>query len=321
MGLFLLLQLAALSLATPLTGDGLPSSNGQKLEVTSRFAPLKKLDDAKSHPHLKAASYSTVIRPTNQLTQLVIEVKINDIPRYLLLDTGSADTWMTAPDFQCLNANLSHVPLRQCAFGDPYTGPKIPQIKNETYFQVYGTGETLYGEFGFADVTVAGLTVHQQKVALVNKAYGIGDNVRSGVFGVAPRKVTALYKNTDKEHSPPNGTATPYRTVFEGMYEGSCDKENIPPVFSLALQRGETGGYIAFGGLPPVEFEPNFVFTPFRGLNYYGQFHRHRYYPIRPDGFRLNGKKTATKYRAIVDSGTGINRLPPKIADEFNAAL
>lgn len=105
------------------------------------------------------------------------------------------------------------------------------------------------------------------------------------------------------------------------MYTRSeTNKNPISKFFSLALQRGLAGGYITFGGLPPLNFVKDFIFTPFRGLNIAGKHIPTAYYPVQPDGFVLNGVAEATKFRAIVDSGTYVNRLPQDIADRINAA-
>ena len=294
----------------------------RELTHTSRFIPLKRIIHSSHHETTTIPSYNTIIRPTNQQAQHVIEVHFNNVPRYLLPDTGSADTWMISSEFQCLNTNGSSVPRTECLLGDAYTGPNNPQIRNETYYQIYGTGEIVSGPFRHSNVTVAGLTVQRQKVALVDRGYILGDQVRSGVLGLAPRAVSRLFQNTNTTTSPPNGSVTPYNTVFENMYSPSNDTQpSIAPFFSLAFQRGASGGYIAFGGLPPVDFAQEFVFTPFQGLNYFGRHDPTRYYPIQPDGFKLNGANQATKYRAIVDSGTGANRLPQDISDRVNAVL
>ncbi|RFU32941.1 hypothetical protein B7463_g3397, partial [Scytalidium lignicola] len=311
-----------LSLTIPLRDDHPSSFEPTHLTPTSRYSRLTKLKPSADSDPLTASSYPTTIRPTNGDTQLVIEVSFNNVPRYLLLDTGSADTWMISSDFQCLNSNFSSVPTSECSLGEPYTGPKISQIGNETLFQSYGTGEVVTGPFGYADVSIAGLTVKDQKVALVDRGYVLGDKVRSGVVGVAPHTVAQLFENTNSTTAAPNGTVTPYQTVFENMYSSKAHGgDRIAPFFSLALERGDAGGYIAFGGLPPVNFTRDFIFTPFTGMNYYGHHDSGRYYPIQPQGFELNGAKETTEYRAIVDSGTAANRLPKDIADKVNAAF
>ena len=291
------------------------------LGPTPHYASLLKLRHTSPSNSSHAAPYNAGIRPTNQNTQLVIEVQFNNVPRYLLLDTGTADTWMTSPDFQCLDANRTAAPLSTCNLGDAYIGPPIPQIGNETYFQVYGNGERISGAFGYADVSIAGLKVKTQKVALGTQGYVLGDGVRSGVVGLAPQAVTRLFENTDATNSVPNGSVTTYDTVFERMYtEPRSGQRPIDPVFSLALERGDAGGYIAFGGLPPVNISHDFTATPFKAINYYGKRDPSRYYPIQPDGFHLNGAQHKTSYRVVVDSGTAINRLPLEIVEQVNRA-
>ena len=320
--LFIFLLLSALSLAAPLGAGGDFGSQARKLMHTSRYAPLKRVNRSTQPDIPSAPSYNTVLRPTNQHSQYTIEVQFNNVPRYLLIDTGSGDTWMISSEFECLNAKGSTIPYSACLLGAAYTGPDIPQIGNESYYQVYGNNETVSGKFGFADVTVAGLTVDHRKVALVDRGYIVGDEVRSGVFGLAPQAITRLFENTNASTSPPNGTFTTYSTVFEGMYNPTNDNQtSIAPLFSLAMERSVGGGYIAFGGLPPIKFEHDFVFTPFQGINYFGHHDPGRYYAIQPQGFSLNGSRDATEYTAIIDSGTAVNRLPKDIADRVNAAL
>ncbi len=316
--------LISATLAIPFTDYRHLDSAAIRLTHSSDYTRLTKRNDSSQISSLAGPSYNAVIRPTNQNVQYCIEVHFNEIPRYLLVDTGSADTWMIASDFQCLDAAGSPVPTSACLLGDPYTGPQIPQIGNDTYYQLYGTAETFDGTFGYANVTVAGRSVQNQKVALVNRGYALGDQVRSGVFGLAPAAVGALYENENASTTPPNGTATPYKTVFESMYSDHAigNQHSVAPFFSLALERGVEGGYIAFGGLPPIEMSAeDFVFTPFQGLKYLGRERPERYYPIQPRGFELDGVKQATSYRAIVDSGTYALRLPQDLADQVNAAL
>ena len=210
--------LISAALANPFTDYRHLDSAAIRLTHSSDYTRLTKRNDSCQISSLAGPSYNAVIRPTNQNVQYCIEVHFNRIPRYLLVDTGSADTWMIASDFQCLDAAGSPVPTSACLLGDPYTGPQIPQIGNDTYYQLYGTTETFDGTFGYANVTVAGRLVQNQKVALVNRGYALGDQVRSGVFGLAPAAVGALYENENASTTPPNGTATPYKTVFESMY-------------------------------------------------------------------------------------------------------
>ena len=313
--LFVLLTLLNLSFAINLDHAKQKIPKAKTIRSISNYAPLTKRYIESPSP------YNAVLSPSNQEIQLLVEVKFNNVPRSLLIDTGSADTWMLAPHYQCLDAKGKPVSQSTCAYGDPYTGPPIPQINNQTYYQLYGTGEIVTGPIGCADVTIAGLTVPQQKVALVDTAIanGAGDSVRSGVIGLAPRAITMLYPSDNASTSATSGDFTTYPTVFENMY-GSRETP-IDPLFSFAIERGPRGGYFALGGLPDINFTKEFVSTPFKAISFNGTHDRTRYYPIQPDGYELDGVMYPTEYRTIVDTGTATNRLPKEMADRINGAL
>ncbi|KAH8701953.1 aspartic peptidase domain-containing protein [Talaromyces proteolyticus] len=261
--------------------------------------------------HRRHESNSTLIRPTNSNLQYAVEVKFNGVPRYLLLDTGSSDTWMFAEDFQCKNANGTSVPQSQCKIGQPYTGEGLDIIKGETFSIIYGNNENPTGPMGYADVSVAGLTVEGQQVALVDNGYWQGDGVLSGVFGIGDRGLTSAY-------TPGSDLPHEYTPIFESLYNTT---RQVNPLFSLALQRGEAGGYLALGGLPPVDFKPDFVTTKMLGIPYGTEGGTRAFYSIEAPGYTLNGKTHNESFFAIVDSGTFVNRFPTDAADKINAAF
>jgi aspergillopepsin I len=249
-------------------------------------------------------SNSTLIRPTNSNLQYAVEVKFNGVPLYLLLDTGSSDTWVFGRDFQCLS-NTS------CNTGPRYIG-EIDTIPGETFNMVYGNLENVTGEVGYADVSVAGLSVENQEVSVLTEGFWQGDGVLSGVLGVGSSGLTNVFQE------PNPADLLPYSPVFESMYNRTGQ---IDPVFSLALQRGDDAGYLAFGGLPPVDFELDFASTKIVGVPYGTQGKEREFYAIENSGFELNGKTHNSSFRAVVDSGTYTNRFPTAVADKINAAL
>lgn len=269
-------------------------------------------------PSHSLGPYSTVIRPMAGGMQYAIEVKFNGVPRYLLIDTGSSDTWMFAPDVECVTTDGTPKPADECAFGELYAGPYITPIKDINYNQVYGNGDVLNGYFGYAHVEVAGITLPHQQIALVNKASWSGNGVLSGVIGLASRALTAEYPGSNPEDDTIGEDMIQYPTVFESMYNQT---KQIDPVFSLALRRGQNAGYLSFGGLPPINVTHNFATTQFTGVLFEGQRPADRYYPIQPENYTLNGEVYETNYTAIVDSGTYVCRFPTDMADRINAAL
>lgn len=62
----------------------------------------------------------------------LLEVKYNGVTRSLLVDTGSADIWMTVADYQCLNASGFPIPRTRCNYNDPYLSAPILQTGIET---------------------------------------------------------------------------------------------------------------------------------------------------------------------------------------------
>lgn len=110
-----------------------------------------------------------------------------------------------------------------------------------------------------------------------------------------------------------------------------------PPIFSLALQRASSpgnnvpGGYIAFGGLPPVTVNTSaFVTTPiiaYKLPGYPEYFATNRsYYTIKPCDYMYENKKGvrtahATSMPAIVDSGTTLLYVPTAVAHGYLASF
>jgi Eukaryotic aspartyl protease len=96
----------------------------------------------------------------------------------------------------------------------------------------------------------------------------------------------------------------------------------VSPTFSLAIQRGTSGGYLALGGLPPVDVDQNsFVSTPIQVLQLSGfPQNTYTFYTIDVDAYVYGSKKSSSS-QAIVDSGTTLVYLPSSVAKAVNAAF
>jgi hypothetical protein len=92
------------------------------------------------------------------------------------------------------------------------------------------------------------------------------------------------------------------------------------PTFSLALQRGG-GGYIAFGGLPPVSFDQTFATTALQNYNGVSgsAFNGQSFYTITPDALVFSGAGSKQTNQFIIDSGTTLNYLPSTTAKIINS--
>ncbi|KAL8685592.1 MAG: hypothetical protein Q9218_007666 [Villophora microphyllina] len=238
-----------------------------------------------------------------------------------VVDTGSSDTWVVRTGFQCVNVQ-THIPLAEnlCRFGGLYTtSPTFKQIPGENFNIGYADGESLTGIVGTEDVTLAGITVNNQEVALIDYAAWNGDNSSSGVIGLAFPSITSSFNGTNPLKDTP-ADALEYSPLFTSMY----NQGKVAPVFSLAISRGEeTGGLLALGGLPPVQHDQYFVSTPIlASLPRPGNTNAARpalqYYTITLQGINYETTFEKVNLRADVDSGTTLIFLPARTASKIN---
>ncbi|KAL8704716.1 MAG: hypothetical protein Q9201_002140 [Fulgogasparrea decipioides] len=236
-----------------------------------------------------------------------------------VVDTGSSDTWLAQKGFRCADVQ-TRVPLPedQCHFGNLYTSsPTFKQIPGQNFNIRYGDGEALTGIVGTEDVTLAGITVKNQEIALINYAAWKGDNSSSGVIGLAFPGITSAFNGSD----PAFDTAADeldYSPLFTSMYT----QRRVAPVFSLAINRGEeSGGLLALGGLPPVKHDEYFASTPIeQSVARPGNAAKpeYQYYTISVQGIKYGNTSEKAELRADVDSGTSLVFLPSKTASRIN---
>ncbi|KAG9239992.1 aspartic peptidase domain-containing protein [Calycina marina] len=237
----------------------------------------------------------------------------------VIVDTGSSDTWVVETGFACVDIE-TEAPLTEadCYFGPTFTPKNFSQIANENFNITYGDGEFLSGVLGYEQVTLAGITVTQE-VAVVNYAAWEGDEETSGLVGLAYPALTSAYSGSD----PHNDTV---QDVYNGIITTMIKDGAIEaPLFSLAILRDVSGpsGYLALGGLPPVDFVQEFATTPILVTTIDGYPQTYDFYTIEVDGMTLNGNTLngAATPKYIVDSGTTLNYLPTSISDAINKAF
>ena len=243
-----------------------------------------------------------------------------------VVDTGSSDTWVVQNGYQCSEPSSGDIaPTSTCNFGPTYQkSSSFNQIPNENFHQAYTDGESLSGILGTESVTVAGITVPNQEIGVVNSAAYNGDGVSSGLLGLGFPANTRAYSGTDAEQDSAQ-TQKIYNPLFTNMYS----QGNLSPLFSLALDRSG-GGQLAFGGLPPVSYTNSFASAPFQILQTSspdGQIQNttsYTFYTITVDGFTVGGASSAvngTAPQMIIDSGTTQNYVPENVADAVNYAF
>lgn len=256
----------------------------------------------------------------------------------LIVDTGSSDTWLVETGFQCVDQYSGVTePEYYCMFGPTYDiSETFRAISNENFNITYGDGEYLTGTFGLETIAVGGITVNSQQIAVVNSAAWNGDGISSGLLGLAFPSITSAYLGTNPEVDSESNQIE-YNPIFTNMYE----EGSIPPLFSLAIERGGFGGYLALGGLPPVIYSPVFASSPIQVLtmqNVAGSDMKGEYsfYTITIGGLVYNGSQSTrfsyrgwpsplaaptkpSQFQVIIDSGTTLIYLPTGIANAVNA--
>lgn len=94
---------------------------------------------------------------------------------------------------------------------------------------------------GFSDISVGNLTVNRQQVCLANSTYWLGNNVTSGLLGMAFPSLTNAYLGDGDDHEM--GSAIQYSPFFTSLVE----QGKIDPIFSLTIDRNSSSGILALG--------------------------------------------------------------------------
>ncbi|QSZ37538.1 hypothetical protein DSL72_008636 [Monilinia vaccinii-corymbosi] len=231
----------------------------------------------------------------------------------VILDTGSSDSWLAETGFSCIDLDTGNSTKQAaCGFGSTYTKDStFKAIAGEEFKIKYGDGEYLTGVLGSQPVTFAGIEA-TTTVALVTSAAWQGDGTTSGLVGLAYPGITSAYKGS---------TQVPYDPIFTTFYKDGL----VRPLFSLAIERDVSGpaGYLALGGLPPVDFVHDFASTPILVTSISGYPKTYDFYTINIEGAYLNGKALpdAATPQYIVDSGTTLNYFPTSVANAINKAF
>lgn len=245
----------------------------------------------------------------------------------VVIDTGSSDTWVAESNFTCKKGAQS-----ACLFGALYTrSSTFTPINNENFEISYADGEYLDGVFGTEKVTLAGITVNDAQIAVVEDASWTGDGTSSGVVGLGFPANTRAFTGTNFAADTVSNQVA-YDPLFTKMYvEGQ-----VPQIFSLALERDGTG-QLAIGGTPDVQFTPVFASSPIQILTTSGAALGktfYTFYTITTNGFEYQSAQSnwntgawltyfgnpndPTQVQVLIDSGTTVNYLPQTIADAVN---
>jgi hypothetical protein len=250
---------------------------------------------------------STPIIPALGGEEFLVEMEWDGTKVLAIFDTGSSDTWLIQSGFQCVDSAGKNQTQETCAFGPTFNGTfNGGTIPNQNFRIAYGDGEFVNGLMGYEDITIAGVTVPKQEAALGTYAYWNGDATSSGLIGFSYPLLTSAFPGNDpsQDRAPLN-----YNPFFTTAYKNNL----VASMFSLAIERGPTaGGYLALGGLPPVDFEPEWATTPIQALSLVSETQL-SFYTITVDSYSFGNLSTAPS-QAIVDSGTTLLYAPGAVA-------
>lgn len=121
----------------------------------------------------------------------------------LVIDTGSADTWVAASTFTCETPYSQQFSDQNadCGFGHLYNArSKSFEAIDYPYKVNYSGGEYLRGEmgvedFGFGDKDTGEVVSVRQVIGVVDRGFWMGDGISSGLMGLG---FSALARGVNK---------------------------------------------------------------------------------------------------------------------------
>lgn len=178
----------------------------------------------------------------------------------LLVDTGSSDIWVVPNHFRCLDVDSREVQQSACGFPDFVETSFSGGFVSDEYLSiVYGNGQFTHGPYGLESVSLGGITVPKQQIALPSEGYiKVVSGDFSGILGLGyPGMVAA---RTGKEPKPHVNNTDPL-TVYDTWFVNAVKQNLTAPLFSMALDI-EGGGLLAIGGVVDVPVYEGFAVTP-----------------------------------------------------------
>ncbi|KAK8111809.1 aspartic-type endopeptidase-like protein [Apiospora kogelbergensis] len=302
----------------------------ESLVVTDTYFPLSRIpptrDDLQTSRFQGQTEDGLQVRQTGpgtaplraipKQTQYLMSVGIGGRNWSMIPDSGSADTWLMSSTFQCLDRSHNQQDQIACNFGPSFTGNfSGGRIADEHMNISYGGGDSLNGDMGYEDITVAGITIPKQQMSLVTSASIRGNGIFSGILGLGMRGLTTSYTGSNPANDSP-ATAKEYAPLVETM------SKKIAPLFSVAMSRDDNRSFISFGGVPPNVTTGEFATTPIRQMSMNGGPKHYIYYGIMPDNMKVsNTEANQTWPRPVgmlVDTGTTLNYFPADVAQAIN---
>lgn len=222
-----------------------------------------------------------------------IQVGSANTPFRMLIDSGSADTWV--PSSSCTGCGQSHTKL----------GTKVSSSYKQqgSKFQItYGTG-SVSGFLGADTLTIAGMKLKNHTIALTTK-----ETTDFSDEGVPFDGLMGLAQQSLSNSNQP--------TPIDALYAAKL----VPaPVMGYHLARASDNsndGEVTFGGVDATKYTGDLVEIP--------NVSNKGFWEIPIEGVSFDGKSIAglaSKRTAILDTGTTLIVAPTKDADLIHAQI
>ncbi|KAI9167980.1 putative aspartic-type endopeptidase [Paramyrothecium foliicola] len=263
-----------------------------------------------------------------------VEVRIGSQTFWLLVDTGSSDTWVAETGYTCVDAeNNLEVPQEECRWSPTYdTPPSTRHIANQTFGVKYGTGIAL-GRVAFEDVTLGGITVPRQTIGLVDRTTDHGDGINSGILGLGFPTLTSAHPGS--ENSNDTISLLTNRAIYDPLFVSMYKRGLVEPWYSIVINRlprnvsTGPGGWLGLGELPPVSHDDTWAVAPIEITEGIPSIFYQRGRPeislmtLTVDavswGSSSSPTTNTTRFQAVVDSGNPMNLFPHEIANSINS--
>ncbi|KAK8134185.1 eukaryotic aspartyl protease [Apiospora sp. TS-2023a] len=264
----------------------LPKSHSNRQPSAAAYFAEHLRSDA-AHGAFQTGNVSAIDRSASQYS---VEVVLNGSPVHLVLNTGGSDTWVRAKNFTCLNSASDSASGSKCDWGSyGASGFRDGPIYDQHFAVKNQDGSALSGQLGYMDVTLANITVYNQEVAIATQGTWHGDNITSGMLGMAYPSLTSAYSGNDLNDTS-DDSVLEYSPLFTSMVTDGL----VEPYWSIAINRNSSDGLIS------LEYQPS-------------------YYTAVFDGFKIGNTEISESYPLVLDSATTLAYLPPDVADTVNS--
>ncbi|KAK4210330.1 aspartic protease PEP3 [Rhypophila decipiens] len=359
-------SVAALKQASANTIGAHISSTIIRDKITPNSLAMRSYTPSTPESHTSIHVRRRSSQPSANLTNVhdiyyMIDLKVGSETIPVSVDTGSSDTWLIQEPYTCVSYFFNPGRKPDCGFGPGLKSDMSSSIvlPNTTFGRAYGDGTFVRGYFVNSPVTIGGLTIPSQRLAVVNYTYWYGDNRVSGLLGLGYPLLTSL----DSEGYQ---TMSAYDPIFFTLWKERLVTE---PVFSIALSRDEDqttewhngqgpvtvpsegeGGkrhksFLALGGLPDVGVdESTWARTPIQSMDLLDgwdiQTSELGMYIIVADAYvfgktKLGGAsgsaeqfvpvgeptRNTTRFPVLIDAGSTLSILPRALVDQLYASF